>query len=156
MQENPKLNHLKKLSVLLDSQFTGPLGFKFGIDGLIGLIPFVGDLATSAMSFYIVFQAAMMGCSPSVILRMGLNILIDNLLDAFPGFGIFFDFFWKSNNKNIEIIEQHLVSPHSATVKSRLTLGLVAFSLLAVFIASISLTIFIFKSLLDWISVFSS
>lgn len=156
MQENPKMSHLRKLSVLLDSQFIGPFGFRFGIDGLIGLIPFVGDFASTIISFYIIFQAAMMGCSPSVILRMGLNVLFDNLLDAFPGLGIFFDFFWKSNNKNIQIIEQHLVSPRTATVRSRLTLGFVAFSLIAVFIASISLTIFIFKSLLDWISIFSS
>lgn len=156
MQENQKINQLRKLSVLMDSKFSGPFGFKFGLDGIIGLIPFVGDFISTAISFYIIYQGALLGCSPSIILRMGLNILIDNLVDMFPVLGNFFDFIWRSNNKNIQLIEQHLINPRSATIKSRLTLGLVAFSLLGMLIASVALTVFIFKSLLEWVALFSS
>jgi hypothetical protein len=156
MQENPKINNLRKLSVLMDSKYSGPFGFKFGLDGLIGLIPFVGDFISTGISFYIVFQAAMMGCSPEIILRMGLNILIDNLSDMFPVLGQLFDFIWKSNNKNIQLIEEHLENPRSATLKTRLTLGLVAFTLLGVLIGSIAFTVFIFKTIFEWIALSAS
>lgn len=156
MEGNPKLQRLKKLSVLMDSQFSGPFGFKFGLDGVLGLIPIVGDFITAFISLYIVFQAALFGCGPSVILRMGLNILIENLIDVLPLFGNVFDFIWKANNKNIVLIEQHLLNPLSTTLKSRLTLGLVAFVLLAILIGSVALTIYLFKSLFYWLALFSS
>lgn len=131
----------------MDSKYSGPFGFKFGIDGLIGLIPFVGDFISTAISFYIVFQAAMMGCSSSIIMRMGLNILIDDVIDMFPVLGHIFDFIWKSNDRNIALLQQHLINPRSATLKARLTLGLVAFSLLGVLVASIAITVLVFKSI---------
>jgi hypothetical protein len=156
MQENQQIHQLKKLSILMDSKFTGPFGFKFGLDGIIGLIPFVGDLVTTGISLYIIFQAVVLGCGPSTILRMGLNILIENLVDTIPGVGNVFDFIWKSNNRNIEIIEQQLRNPSAVTVKSRLILGFVAFVLLTIFIASVALTISLFKMILKWVALFSS
>ncbi len=140
----------------MDSQYSGPFGFKFGLDGVLGLIPIVGDFITSFISLYIVFQAALFGCGPSVILRMGLNILIENIFDVLPLFGNVFDFIWKANNKNIVLIEQHLSNPLTTTLKSRLTLGLVAFVLLAILIGSVALTIYLFKSLFYWLALFSS
>ena len=140
----------------MDSKFTGPFGFKFGLDGLIGLIPFVGDFISTAISVYIILQGAKVGCAPSTIFRMGLNILIENLADMFPLFGNVFDFLWKSNNKNIELIENHLQNPRTATIKSRLALGLVAFSLLGFLIASVSISFLIFRSIFDWIVLLGS
>ena len=156
MEVNQKLQRLKKLSVLMDSQFAGPFGFKFGLDGILGFIPLGGDFVTSFISLYIVLQAAILGCGPSVILRMGLNILIENLIDVLPVFGNFFDFFWKSNNKNIMLLEQHLLNPSRASVNSRLILGLVAFVLLAILIGSLALTIYLFKLLFYWLVLFFS
>lgn len=140
----------------MDSQFSGPFGFKYGLDGLLGLIPVLGDFITSFISLYIVLQAALLGCGPSVILRMGLNLLIENLIDVLPLFGNVFDFIWKANNKNILLIEQHLSNPLTTTLKSRLTLGFVAFVLLAILIGSVALTIYLFKSLFYWLALFSS
>ena len=156
MEVNQKLQRLKKISVLMDSQFSGPFGLKFGLDGLLGLVPVVGDFITSFISLYIVFQAALLGCGPSVILRMGLNLLIENLIDFLPVIGNFFDFLWKANNKNILLIEQHLSDPLSTTLKSRLTLGLVAFVILAILIGSVALTVFFLKSFFYWLALFSS
>lgn len=140
----------------MDSQFHGPFGMTFGLDGILGLIPFVGDFVTTLISLYIIYQAAMMGCSPSTLLRMGLNLLIDSILDAIPFLGNIFDFIWKANNKNVVIIEEHLVNARSVTIKSRLTLGLVAFSLITVLFASVAFTFYFLKMVLDWISLFSS
>jgi hypothetical protein len=156
MEVDQKVYRLKKLSFLMDSQFSGPFGFKFGLDGVLGLIPVVGDFITSFISLYIIFQAALLGCGPSVILRMGLNILIENLIDVLPVLGNVCDFIWKANNKNIVLIEQHVSNPVTTTLKSRLTLGLVAFVLLAILIGSVALTIYLFKSLFYWLALFSS
>ena len=143
-------------SFLFLSPFAGPFGFKFGLDGILGFIPLVGDFVTSFISLYIVLQAALLGCGPSVILRMGLNILVENLIDVLPLLGNVFDFIWKANNKNISLLEQHLSNPLQATYMSRLILGLVAFVILALLIGSVALTIYLFKSLFYWLALFSS
>jgi hypothetical protein len=154
--ETPKLERLKKLSVLMDSKFQAPFGFRFGLDGIIGLIPVLGDFISIAISLYIVFQSAMLGCSPSVLLRMGLNLVIETILEMIPVLGNIFDFIWKANNKNIELLETHLVSAQSATFQARLVLGLIAFTLLAIFIGSVALTIYIFGLIFQWVALFSS
>lgn len=154
--QSQKVYHLRKLSTLMDSQYSGPFGYKFGLDGIIGLIPVLGDFVTTSISVYIVFQGAMLGCAPSTILRMGLNILIENLADMLPVVGNIFDFIWKSNNKNIDLIEQHLQNPQAATLRSRLTLGFVIVSIVGVFVGSVSLFIYIVKLILKWVALFSS
>lgn len=156
MQQNQIVGHLRKLSHLMDSQYSGPLGFKFGLDGLLGLIPVVGDFVTTTISLYIIFQAGMLGCSPSTIMRMGLNILIESVADLIPVFGNLFDFFWKSNNKNIDLIEQHLINPQSTSFRSRLALAIVAASIISVFIGSVALSFYVLKVVFNWIALFSS
>lgn len=137
-----KLNDLRTLATLLDSQFTGPFGIKFGLDALIGLFPVFGDLVTSGLSLYIIVQAAMLGCGPATLLRMGLNVAIENIVDIIPFLGHLFDFLWKSNNKNIAILEQHLLHPCKVLLTSRLIiLGMMMF-LLSLVVASGVATIY--------------
>jgi hypothetical protein len=154
--QSQKVSQLRKLSTLMDSQYTGPFGYKFGLDGLLGLIPVIGDFVTTAISIYIIFQAATLGCSPPTILRMGLNILIESLADMLPVVGNIFDFMWKSNNKNIDLVEQHLKNPQMTTLKSRFALGFVIVLILSVFIGSIALSVYLVKSILKWVALFSS
>ncbi len=110
---------LKFLSEKLDSQFKLPFGIKIGWDGIIGLIPGVGDLLTTSFSFYILVRAAALGCPPSLIFRMGINILIESIVDVIPLVGNLFDFFWKSNLKNVRLIEQYVERPQKTTWASR-------------------------------------
>jgi hypothetical protein len=145
--KNKKVDELKALSILLDSQFTGPFGIKFGLDGIIGLIPGIGDLITTAMSIYILFQAATLGCTPATLTRMGLNIIIENIVDIIPIFGHFFDFFWKSNNKNIALLDQHLINPRAVTVKSRIILG----GLILVLLTLLTLSAVMSYYVIQWI-----
>lgn len=121
---------LKTLANLLDSRFRGPFGFRFGWDALIGMIPVAGDVVTSSVSLYILLQASALGCSPATLVRMALNIVGDNLLAAIPFVGNVFDFFWKSNDKNIVLLERHLANPRAVTRQSR---WLLVFIVLVVF-----------------------
>lgn len=119
INEKDTLTEVQTLADFLDASIRLPFGWRIGWDGIIGLIPGLGDFATNLLSFYIVFKAALLGCPLSIVTRMGLNILIDNLLDAIPILGNFLDFAWKSNCKNVALLNQYLQNPHRTTRVSR-------------------------------------
>lgn len=126
------LAEIRKLAHLLDSRFRLPFGWKIGWDGILGLIPGIGDIATNSLSLYIIFRAALLGCPPSVLLRMGLNLAVDNLLDLIPLLGNLFDFVWKANNKNLALLESYLLRPRRVTIASRVLIALTLALILAV------------------------
>lgn len=145
------LDNLKMISRLMDSQFQGPFGVRFGLDGVLGLIPFLGDFITNVISIYILSQAALMGCSASVLLRMGVNLVIENTFDLIPFFGTFFDFYWKANEKNIELLQRHSLDPKGASLESKLVLGGIAFSLFAIMTGSLALTVLLVQKMYHFI-----
>ncbi len=152
VQNISKLGHLKSIATLLDSKFKGPFGTRFGIDAILGLVPFVGDFATTGFSLYILIQSANLGCSPSTIIRMALNIGIDNIFSAIPVLGNVFDFIWKSNTKNLALLESHLANPKSVIIRSRLILIAVLIVLVSFLALTGYLTFYIFKEIFEWIS----
>ncbi len=113
------IKHLNSLADLLDARFRGPFGFRFGLDGLIGLVPGLGDIVTNLMATYIIMQATWKGYPSSVITRMFLNLVFDNLLDAIPIIGNIFDFFFKSNLRNIRLIQEYQANPVATERRSR-------------------------------------
>ena len=84
-------------------------------DSLVGLIPVVGDIATALMGAYIVWEARNLGMSKLQLTRMAANVGIDTALGAIPFAGDVFDFFWRSNSKNLKIIRKHLDKHHPGT-----------------------------------------
>lgn len=82
------------------------LGWRFGLDALIGLIPGFGDTATSLASFYILASAVRYGVPKVTMLRMGMNIGIDYLVGSLPLVGDLFDAWWKSNHMNVELLRK--------------------------------------------------
>lgn len=95
------------LSWLMDDLFRIPgIGWRFGLDALIGLIPGVGDTATSLASFYILAAAVRYRVPKITLLRMGLNIGIDYALGSLPVVGDLFDAWWKSNQKNVALLRE--------------------------------------------------
>ncbi len=89
---------------------------RVGLDSLVGLIPVVGDIATAAMGAWIVWEARNLGMSKWQITRMAANVGVDTLIGAIPFAGDAFDFFFKSNTKNLKIIRKHLDKHHPGTV----------------------------------------
>ena len=140
-----KIEFSKKLGDLLDSKFRGPFGFKFGLDGILGLIPIFGDAITTGLSLVIVACAVMSGVGPAVIIRMFVNILIDNLLSKVPVLGLGLDFIWKANQKNLELFNRY----HSAPAKtSRVSFSYILFWLLlclCVLVGLIALSVYLFS-----------
>ncbi|MDQ3277686.1 MAG: DUF4112 domain-containing protein [Bacteroidota bacterium] len=92
----------------MDAKFRVPgTNFRFGLDGLLGLIPGVGDLSTFAVSGYLVVLMARNGASGYVLARMILNIVIDAALGAIPLVGDLFDFVHKANVKNMKLMQRY-------------------------------------------------
>lgn len=101
---------LEWLARLMDSQFRIPgTNIRFGLDGLIGLIPGAGDLSTFAVSGYMVLLLARNGASGNVLARMVLNILIDAIIGSIPLLGDAFDIAFKANLRNLRLMQEHYV-----------------------------------------------
>lgn len=104
------LQGMEFLAKWMDAKFRFPgTNFRFGLDGLIGLIPGVGDLSTFAVSGYLVLLMARNGASGYILARMILNIVVDAALGAIPFIGDLFDFVHKANLKNMRLMRQYYV-----------------------------------------------
>jgi hypothetical protein len=102
------LKQLGHLAKLMDAQFRIPgTDIRFGLDGIIGLIPGAGDLSTFAVSGYMVWVMANNGASGFVLARMTLNILIDALIGSIPVIGDVFDIAFKANMRNMRLMQEH-------------------------------------------------
>jgi hypothetical protein len=111
--ENPEhLRHLKRYSAiakLLDAQFRVPLTrWRFGLDGLIGLVPGAGDIATAIVGAYGLLVAYRLGAPASLQARMALNLLLDAGAGAIPIAGDLFDVAFKANIRNRELLMRWL------------------------------------------------
>jgi hypothetical protein len=112
-----RLSALRRLQFLLDDAFRLPgTTFRFGWDPIVGLVPWAGDALTAILSCAIVLQAHHMRLPRVVQLRMLLNIAIDFVVGVVPIVGDVADAFWKSNAKNMALLERHAaeVRPASA------------------------------------------
>ena len=91
----------------MDDMFRVPvLGWRFGLDALVGLIPGFGDTSTSLVSFYILVAAVRYRVPKITLLRMGLNIGIDYLVGSLPVVGDVADAWWKSNRMNLDLLRK--------------------------------------------------
>ncbi len=116
------LERLDALAKLLDSAFFVPgTNIRMGLDGIIGLVPVVGDLISGALSSYIIWEARRLGASRWVLGRMVTNTLIDTTIGAIPLVGDAFDIVFRTNVKNLALLRKHLarrglIAPGSGTV----------------------------------------
>ena len=98
---------LERLGWIMDDLFRVPvLGWRFGLDALIGLVPGLGDTTTSLVSFYILAAAVRYRVPKITLLRMGLNIGIDYVFGSLPFVGDLADAWFKSNQKNLDLLRR--------------------------------------------------
>jgi hypothetical protein len=103
-----RLETLRKVARMLDSAIPVPgTSARFGLDPILGLIPGIGDLVAPLFTLGVIFQAREIGVPGVVLLRMIFNVAIDTIVGLVPLVGDLFDFAWKSNNKNLALLEQH-------------------------------------------------
>ncbi|MBD2355670.1 DUF4112 domain-containing protein [Tolypothrix sp. FACHB-123] len=110
----PTVRRLRQLSRLMDNMITIPgTQVGVGLDPILGLLPIGGDFLGVILSCYIVLEAARIGVSRATLGRMVVNIIIDGLIGTFPMLGDLFDFAWKANTLNIQLLEENLKSPQN-------------------------------------------
>lgn len=138
---------LDDLSRYLDDWIKIPVvGWRFGLDALIGLVPNVGDTLTSLASFYILIAGVRHGVPKITILRMAFNIGLDYLVGMIPFVGDAFDFFWKSNKQNMDLIRERATGNNVGTWGDYVfVFGLIAL-LILILIASILVSIYLIGS----------
>ena len=103
---------LERLAALMDSAFRIPgLGWRIGLDAILGLIPGLGDTASTLVSLYILTAASRYRVRKVTIARMAFNILIDYLVGLIPIVGDLFDVWWKANQRNVELLRRRATAP---------------------------------------------
>jgi hypothetical protein len=105
--------NLDLLSRVLDTWFRIPgTSIRFGLDGIIGLVPGIGDVLAGLASCIIVLAAWVRGVPYVTIARMVINLAIDVLIGAIPLLGDAFDIAWKANRRNYALLTRHIEEPY--------------------------------------------
>ena len=106
-QQHFHLKIARTLARLLDDQFSF-FGIKFGLDGILGLIPGIGDVISMVLSGYLIWIAAELKLPQQKIWQMVRNVALDLVIGSIPLIGDIGDVFLRVNLKNLAILETHV------------------------------------------------
>lgn len=121
--QRQRRERLAFLAWLLDSSIPIPgTRLTVGIDALIGLVPFIGDLIGVLLSSYILAEAHQMGVGRRILARMAFNVAIEGVIGIVPLFGDAFDAAWKANQKNVQLLNAWAERPRQTQRASGLFL----------------------------------
>jgi len=102
-----RLARLEGLAKLLDVAFIIPgTNVRYGIDGLIGLVPVIGDVITTAISLWMIREARALGAPMHLITRMLGNVALDGVVGLVPVAGDAFDVMWRANVRNMRLLRK--------------------------------------------------
>jgi len=140
---------LEVLSQLMDNQFRLPiLGWRFGLNAIIDLIPEFGDIATTIIALYVLVSAVRYRVPKITLLRMGLNIAIYFVVGLVPLVGDLFAIWWKPNIRNINLLRRcatvSAAEARQARTSHRLFVGGIVTLLLGLLFGSLALAAFFF------------
>jgi len=139
------------LEILLDEAFVIPgTGIRFGLDGIIGLIPGLGDVLAGILSLLIPLAAWVRGVPYITLIRMLTNVSIGLLVGTIPFLGDAFDIFWKANRRNYRLLTRSIAEPHRHTWRDWAFLILLGFAVAIVFAIPIVLLVWLTARLLVW------
>jgi hypothetical protein len=132
---------LNFLAWLLDSSIPIPgTRLTIGLDAVIGLFPFIGDLIGVAASSYILAEANRMGVGRAILARMAFNVAVEGVIGIVPIVGDLFDAGWKANQKNVRLLNAWAERPRRTRRASGLFLTGLTLALLGFFAACGALT----------------
>jgi Domain of unknown function (DUF4112) len=141
LSNNERIDRLKRLAWLLDSSIPIPgTRLSIGLEALIGLVPFLGDLVGVLVSATILGEAARLGVGRSTLARMTFNVAIEGLVGLIPLAGDVFDAVWKANQRNVRLLGAWLDRPARTERASKGLLAGIVLGLAAFAFVTISLT----------------
>lgn len=147
-----RARNVRVLARILDSSIPIPgTSWKIGFDPIVGLIPGIGDLIGAVVAGYIILEAARAEVPTLTLARMLVNVGVDTLLGAVPALGDVFDAAWKSNMRNVALLERHLAVSAAPAREKRSVLGVTILALIVlVLIVGAGLALGIFAARLLW------
>ncbi|MDQ2856324.1 MAG: DUF4112 domain-containing protein [Acidobacteriota bacterium] len=136
---------LEVLAQVMDNQFAIPvLGWRFGVNAIIDLVPGIGDVATSLIAVYVLISAVRYRVPKITLLRMALNIAIYFLGGVVPWVGDIFEAWWKPNMRNLALLRKRATvsaeDAHKARSSDWLFVGIIILGLLAMLLGSLALS----------------
>ena len=113
--QDAALQRLQTVANLLDSAFVLPgTRQRIGLDAVIGLVPALGDIVTTLLSSYIIWEARNLGVSRFALARMAANLGVHAAVGVIPVVGDLFDAFFRVNQRNMRILRGQLEQKPSA------------------------------------------
>lgn len=104
-----RIARLEAIAKLLDVAFILPgTKIRYGIDGLIGLIPVIGDIITTVISLWLVREARALGAPWYITARMLGNVAVDGVVGIVPFVGDAFDVMFRANMRNVRLLRRWL------------------------------------------------
>ena len=143
------LRPISKLSYLLDESIRLPGGYRIGWDGIIGLIPGLGDVMGLGASGYILYLAAQGGVGKIILMRMAFNIMLETAIGSIPVIGDLFDFVFKANSRNLKLLQNYTAAPTQVRRVSAVWLALILLAVVAVFAGAAFAAIQLIRWLVD-------
>jgi len=136
---------LEVVSQLMDNQFRIPvLGWRFGLNAIIDLVPWFGDVATTIVALYVLVSAVRYRVPKITLLRMGTNIAIYFVGNLVPLVGDLFAAWWKPNIRNINLLRARATVSAAEAKQGRtsdwLFVGVIVGVLLALLLSGVALT----------------
>ena len=148
-----KTSLAKVISVWSDTVFEVPgVGWRFGLDPIIGLIPGLGDTASAFISAMSLIYAARCGLPKVLLARMSLNILLNEIIGIIPGIGDAFSFWFKSNQRNYELLQRHLATPARSRKSDWLFVSLVLGVLFLIVCTGLLVSFFVLEQIFRLLS----
>jgi Domain of unknown function (DUF4112) len=142
-----RLNALRRLRYLLDDAFRVPgTSLRFGWDPIVGMVPWLGDALTAVLSCAIVVHAHRLRVPRVVQLRLLGNLAIDMVVGLLPLVGDVADAFWKSNTRNMALLERHAQGGQPATRGDKLFAAALVLAVVAMAIVPLLVVYWIYRS----------
>ena len=115
--QQARLVALRRVAELMDSAFVLPgTAYRIGLDPIIGLVPWIGDLVSPLFTVALLWQARDVRIPKVVLARMIFNAAVDAIIGTIPFAGDLFDFGWKANLRNMALLERHAYEEHPASL----------------------------------------
>ncbi len=145
-------HNLDLLSHLLDDFIHIPgTPIRFGLDGIVGFIPGIGDILGGLASTIIIVAAWGRGVPPAILARMVLNVAIETGVGTLPVVGNFFDIAWRANRRNYALLTQSVGLPQTPQKKNWLLIAAICLILAGLMLIPLLLGAWILLHLKTWL-----
>jgi hypothetical protein len=141
------------IATVLDSAFYLPgTSIRIGLDPIIGLIPGFGDTLAGLLGSSLLFLGAQIGLPRIALVRMSLNVFLNAVIGAIPGIGDLFSFWFKSNMRNLALIQRYASEPQrAATTADWIFVLSVILLMLVLFVLLMLGTVWLVHTLWDFV-----